>query len=102
MEPLFAVQIEGVRVGETDIVGVAWSTYTSLLAVQPFLSVMLTEYCPEVRLLMFCEVDVKPPGPVHKNVYGAVPPLTVKFIDPVLDVHNALVTTADEVIADWV
>ena len=56
-----------------------------LVALQPFVSVTVTKYVPSNKPLMSCVVAVV----FHKYVYGLVPPVTLKSIDPFkLSVHN--------------
>ena len=47
---------------------------------QPLLSVIVTLYVPAIKLFKFCVVA----PPVQLYAYGAVPPLTVSVIVPLL------------------
>ena len=50
------------------------------MAVHPLASVTVTEKVPELK---FCGSSIVEPFD-HEYVYGLVPPLTLKLIDPVL------------------
>jgi hypothetical protein len=92
MEPLLAVQTASTTVWLRVIVLLSWFTVTVVLALQPLASVRVTEYVPATRLFMSSVVEVYPPGPVHEYVSGAMPPVTVRFMEPLLAVQIASVT----------
>ena len=52
------------------------------VATHPTKSVTTTSYVPATRLERSSVLSVKPPGPVQAYVNGAVPPFTVRSINP--------------------
>ena len=57
-----------------------WVIVALVWAVQPFASVTVTEYVPAARLAGSSWVVLL----LQAYVYGEVPPVTVRFMDPVL------------------
>ena len=58
---------------------------TVVVAVHPFASVTVTVYAPAANPVGSSSVVLL----LHAYVYGAVPPVTVRFIEPVLlPLHN--------------
>src|SRR4030095_10247288 len=69
-----------------------WPTVIVAVMKQPLASVIVTVYPPAARLLMSSDVSLNPPGPVQLNVYGDVPPVTAKSIEPVGPAQDASTT----------
>ena len=66
-----------------------------VVAVQPFASVTTTLYVPAAKFCGSCTVALFD----HKYVYGAVPPVDVKSIEPVLfPKHNTFTWVVDKTI----
>ena len=57
-----------------------WVIVTLVWAVQPFASVTVTEYVPAARFVGSSWVVLL----LHAYVYGEVPPVAVRLMDPVL------------------
>ena len=94
------VPLQAIAAAEAVAVSAAagWVMVTVVLELQPPVAVTITVYEPAANEEISSVLAVNPLGPVHAKENGAVPPVVVRFIEPVLAfLHKILLTAADRV-----